>query len=79
MVGVAPGARIGSWGDRVEFRLLGPLEVRHGGAVLALGGPRQRAVLAVLVLRANEVVTVRTLVEAVWESAPASADTNIRT
>ena len=63
----------------MEFRLLGPVEVRHGGEVLALGGPRQRAVLAVLALRANEVVTVRTLVEAVWETAPASADTNIRT
>jgi pentatricopeptide repeat protein len=63
----------------VDFRLLGPLEVRRDGAVLALGGPRQRAVLAVLVLRANEVVTVRTLVEAVWETAPVSADTNIRT
>ncbi|MFD8305186.1 BTAD domain-containing putative transcriptional regulator [Streptomyces sp. NPDC059690] len=63
----------------MEFRLLGPVEVRHDGEVLALGGPRQRAVLAVLALRANEVVTVRTLVEAVWETAPASADTNIRT
>ncbi|MEU2427482.1 BTAD domain-containing putative transcriptional regulator [Streptomyces sp. NPDC007851] len=63
----------------MEFRLLGPVEVRHGGEVLALGGPRQRAVLGVLALRANEVVTVRTLVEAVWETAPASADTNIRT
>lgn len=63
----------------MEFRLLGPVEVRHGGDVLALGGPRQRAVLAVLALRANQVVTVRTLVEAVWETAPASADTNIRT
>ncbi|MFF4803432.1 BTAD domain-containing putative transcriptional regulator [Streptomyces sp. NPDC001351] len=63
----------------MEFRLLGPVEVRHGGDVLALGGPRQRAVLAVLALRANEVVTVRALVEAVWETAPASADTNIRT
>jgi DNA-binding SARP family transcriptional activator len=63
----------------MEFRLLGSLEVRHSGEVLALGGPRQRAVLAILVLRANEVVTVRTLVEAVWETAPMSANTNVRT
>jgi DNA-binding SARP family transcriptional activator/Tfp pilus assembly protein PilF len=44
-----------------------------------LGGPRQRAVLAALALRANQVVSVRHLIDAVWENAPASPDSNIRT
>jgi DNA-binding SARP family transcriptional activator len=40
----------------VEFRLLGPLEVCRDGEQLVLGGPMQRAVLAILLLHANEVV-----------------------
>jgi hypothetical protein len=41
----------------VEFRILGPLEVVEQGRTLALGGPRQRALLALLLTRANEVVS----------------------
>jgi DNA-binding SARP family transcriptional activator len=63
----------------VEFRLLGPVEVRRDGDPLALGGPRQRAVLAVLALRRNEVVSVDQLTSAVWERTPASPASNIRT
>jgi DNA-binding SARP family transcriptional activator len=63
----------------VEFRVLGPLEVRHAGASVPLGGPRQRAVLAALLFRANEVVTAGYLAEAVWEAAPARPESNIRT
>ena len=58
----------------VEFRLLGPLEVVRGGERLALGGVRQRAVLVVLVLRANEVVGTERLIDAVWgDEAPLTA------
>jgi DNA-binding SARP family transcriptional activator len=39
----------------MEFRILGPLEAREGGTALALGGPKQRAVLALPVLNANQV------------------------
>ena len=39
-----------------EFRILGPLEVRIGGSLAAIGGPRQRALLAMLLLNANRVV-----------------------
>jgi predicted ATPase/DNA-binding SARP family transcriptional activator len=46
----------------LEFRVLGPLEVD----AVALGGPRQRAVLAVLLLHANEPVSADRLVADVW-------------
>jgi DNA-binding SARP family transcriptional activator len=66
-------------GDRVEFRILGPLEVRHAGATVPLGGPRPRALLAALLLRANEVVTTPYLIEAIWETPPACPESNLRT
>jgi len=54
----------------IEFRVLGPLEVVRGGESLALGGVKQRAVLAVLLLRAGEVVPVDRLIDEVWGSDP---------
>jgi DNA-binding SARP family transcriptional activator/basic membrane lipoprotein Med (substrate-binding protein (PBP1-ABC) superfamily) len=54
----------------MEFRVLGPLDVRLGGETLALGGGKQRAVLAVLLLRAGEVVSVERLVDEVWGDDP---------
>jgi YVTN family beta-propeller protein len=54
--------------------VLGPLEVRTDGAPVALGGPKQRALLALLVLHANEVLSRDRLVEGLWgERAPATA------
>jgi DNA-binding SARP family transcriptional activator len=50
----------------VEYRLLGPLEVLEDGRPLELGAPRQRAVLAFLLLHANEVVPSDRLAEALW-------------
>jgi DNA-binding SARP family transcriptional activator len=53
------------------FRLLGPLEVADDdGALLPLGGIRQRGVLAVLLLRAGEVVSTEFFVEALWGGEP---------
>src|SRR5829696_6115518 len=43
----------------MEFSVLGPLEVRADGRAVALGGVKPRAVLAVLLLRANQPVTRR--------------------
>jgi predicted ATPase len=61
-------------GTRFEFRLLGPLEVESDGAVLPVGGPRQRALLAFLLLHANEVVRRERLIDALWgEQPPARA------
>jgi len=52
------------------FRVLGPLEVRIGDERVALGGGKQRAVLAVLLLRAGEVVPVERLIDEVWGADP---------
>jgi class 3 adenylate cyclase len=58
----------------MEFRILGPLEARDGKRSVALGGPKPRAVLAVLLLHANEVVSIARLVEDLWgERPPATA------
>src|SRR5438034_9602623 len=58
----------------MEFRLLGPLEVWEDGRPLALGGTKQRALLAILLLRANEVVSRDVLIDELWgERPPASA------
>ncbi|MFS8103063.1 tetratricopeptide repeat protein [Lentzea alba] len=46
---------------------------------MRLGGPRQRALLAALAMRANETVSFEHLSEAVWESPPAAPESNIRT
>jgi DNA-binding SARP family transcriptional activator len=50
----------------VQFRVLGPLEAVHDGRAVDLGAPRQRAVLAVLLLHANEVIPTDRLAEALW-------------
>jgi predicted ATPase/DNA-binding SARP family transcriptional activator len=60
--------------SRVDFRLLGHLEALVEGEPAALGAPKQRALLAQLLLRANEAVPVELLVDALWpEEPPASA------
>jgi len=51
----------------MEFRILGPLEVRDkGGRAVPLQGPRQRALLAILLLHANERVATDRLIEELW-------------
>jgi DNA-binding SARP family transcriptional activator len=54
----------------MEFRLLGPLEVVDGGRALDLGGPKQRALLALLLLDANRPVSRDRLIDALWEDQP---------
>jgi WD40 repeat protein/DNA-binding SARP family transcriptional activator len=54
----------------VQFRVLGPLEVDAGDGPIPLGGPKQRAVLANLVIRANQVVPADTLIHEVWGDEP---------
>jgi DNA-binding SARP family transcriptional activator len=53
----------------MEFRILGPLEVIEDGQPLALGGTKQRALLACLLLRANQVVSADRLIEELWPGA----------
>src|SRR3954465_9567731 len=54
----------------MEFRLLGPLEVRAGDGPLPLGGEKQRALLALLLLNANRVVSRERLIDELWGDEP---------
>ena len=54
----------------MEFRILGPLEVLSDGQAVDLGGAKQRALLAVLLLDANNVVSNDRLIDALWEDDP---------
>ena len=63
----------------VEFRVLGPLEAAENGRPLRLGGTQQRALLALLLLHANELVPSDQLIDALWgEKAPATAATTVQ-
>ena len=57
----------------LEFRILGPLEVERGATLLALKGSKQRALLTYLLLHANELVSRRELISALWSKPPKSA------
>jgi DNA-binding SARP family transcriptional activator len=56
----------------MEFRILGPLEVLADDRVLPLGRGRQRALLAILLLRANQVVPTERLIDDLWSGEPPS-------
>jgi DNA-binding response OmpR family regulator len=56
--------------DRIEFRLLGRVEAWRAGVRVELGGPKQRAVLASLLLRAGRVVSQDQLVDDLWPDDP---------
>jgi DNA-binding SARP family transcriptional activator len=58
----------------VEFRVLGPLEVTADGQTLRLAGARTRAVLAMLLVHANQVVSSDRLIEELWPGQPRAAD-----
>ncbi|MEU3355937.1 BTAD domain-containing putative transcriptional regulator [Streptomyces sp. NPDC037389] len=64
---------------RVEFKVLGPLEAVADGRPLPLGGPKQRTLLATLLVNANTAVSADRLCDEIWgESPPASAHANVR-
>jgi DNA-binding SARP family transcriptional activator len=54
----------------VEYRILGSLEVVANGTAANLGPPKQRAVLAVLLVHANEIVPTDRLIDLVWPERP---------
>ena len=54
----------------MEFKILGPLEVVEDGLPLPLGHGRERALLALLLLRANEVVSADVLIDDLWRERP---------
>ncbi|EUA12702.1 transcriptional regulatory family protein [Mycobacterium kansasii 732] len=59
-------------GKRLEFGLLGPLEMSIDNALVPTGTPKQRAVLAMLVINRNRPVGVDALITALWEEWPPS-------
>ena len=63
----------------MEFRILGPLEVWDESAEVSLGGPKPRALLAVLLLHRNEVVPTDRLIDELWgEDSPEDAAAALR-
>jgi WD40 repeat protein/DNA-binding SARP family transcriptional activator len=64
----------------VRYQVLGPLEVHVGNGPVPLGGPKQRAVLLHLLLRANHTVAAPTLIEELWgDDPPDSARNTLQT
>jgi predicted ATPase/DNA-binding SARP family transcriptional activator len=64
----------------MEFLVLGPIEVREEDRVIPLGGAKQRALLAALLLHANEVVSRDRLIDGLWgEQPPATATHTVET
>jgi predicted ATPase/DNA-binding SARP family transcriptional activator len=70
---------LGRGSESIEFRILGPVEVVGDEGPLPLGAPKQRALLAVLLLNANTVVTRDRLVDVLWgEEPPRSAVSSLQ-
>jgi predicted ATPase/DNA-binding SARP family transcriptional activator len=63
-------------GARIEFRLLGPLEAVSNNRSIPLGGVRQRALLALLLLHPNEVVARDVLIDGLWGEHPPESAAN---
>ena len=57
----------------VQFGILGPLELRDGDVAVALGGVRERSLLALLLLNANELVSTDRIVDELWGDRPPKA------
>jgi DNA-binding SARP family transcriptional activator len=65
--------------EELRFRLLGPLEVRSGGRALRLASTKQRSILCLLLLHANEIVPTEHLIDALWgDRPPATANHTIQ-
>jgi DNA-binding SARP family transcriptional activator/streptogramin lyase len=63
---------------QLQFRILGVLEASRNGRLVALGSLKQRALLALLLLNPNEVVSIERLVEDLWPSdRPTTARNNV--
>ncbi|MER7015398.1 BTAD domain-containing putative transcriptional regulator [Saccharopolyspora sp. NPDC000359] len=64
--------------DRLNFGLLGPLHLEFAERRISIGGPRQRIVLAMLLLNADRVVSIDRISEAIWNGhPPATARTQV--
>lgn len=74
---VSPAPRYLRLTNDLDFRVLGPLQVATNGSSLPLGGTKQRAVLALLLLHANEVVSSDRLIDQLWAGSPPESAANI--
>jgi len=63
-------AKLRSDVSELRFRLLGPLEADRDGVPVNLGARKQRAVLALLLLEANRVVSTERLIDELWADHP---------
>ena len=63
-------------GTAVQFRILGPLEASRDGAAVRLGGERQRALLALLLVHTNRLVATETLVAELFGDTPSAGAVN---
>ncbi len=61
----------------MEFRILGPIEVWSERRRLPLGGIKQRALLAVLLLHRNEVVSIDRLIDEIWNGHPPATSVKV--
>src|SRR6516165_10159787 len=61
----------------MRFRLLGPLEVLTGEDWQGIGAPKWRSILAVLLIRAGQIVPADVLINEVWGDAPPAKATNL--
>jgi DNA-binding SARP family transcriptional activator len=57
----------------MQFQILGPLEVRRQGRQVAVGAAKQRALLAILLVHANELVSSDRLIDELWPQPPETA------
>jgi len=63
----------------LQFRILGPLEVERDGELVRLGGKKQRALLALLLVHAGELMSADRLVDELWgEQPPRTALTSLQ-
>lgn len=82
--GAVSGLTVSAWYVRhlastLDFRVLGPLEVHDGERQLALGGTRQRSVLALLLLHRGVTLSSDRLIDELWgEQPPADAQTALQ-
>lgn len=62
----------------MNYNLLGPLEVLHGNVPIRVDAPKQRALLSLLLMHANEVVSSARLLNLLWAESPVTVMTASR-
>src|ERR1043165_6744512 len=58
------------WGRRMEFRILGPIEICRGDRTASTGGPKPTTLLSLLAMRAGRGVSFEEIVDSIWGETP---------